>query len=269
LTSAITERLVLANLMAAGFPGSTTIVAVVLLAARAKAAGMLRRLKYRASRALSPKAYWYLMGRLRPVPAVTSNFESVAACLDSGEDVVALLDKTAGIGREMVTLHIGSGLGRVEYHLRRRVQRCYGVDISSSMVKRARALVPFDNVEFVVSDGDTLAPWDDGTFDLIYSFFVFQHLPRAQFRRYLADGYAKLAAGGHLVFQLLVDDGGSHPDPPPSHPYGLRYYRRRDVEAALREVGFALVATTGLDGEADDPVSPAHGDLVFCATKGV
>jgi SAM-dependent methyltransferase len=231
--------------------------------------GVLRRVKYWASRRLSPKAYWYLMGRLRAVPAVTSDFGSVQECLASGEDVVALLDHLDAVGPDMVTLHIGSGLGRVEYHLSRRVRRCYGIDISSSMVKRARVLVPAANVEFLEGDGATLAAWDDGFFDLIYSFFVFQHLPRPQFLRYVAAAHAKLSPGGRLVFQLLVDETGARLDPPAEHPYGIRYYRRHDVEAALGGAGFGAVTTAALDGTVDDPAALPTGDVVFCAIKPV
>jgi SAM-dependent methyltransferase len=242
---------------------------VAVSSVRVATARTLRDLKFRASRWISPKAYWYLMGRLRPVPAVTSGFGSVAQCLASGSDVVALLDRFGAVGPDMVTLHIGSGLGRVEYHLSSRVQKCYGVDISSSMVRRARALVPFANVEFVVSDGASLARWPDGRFGLIYSFFVFQHLPRSQFHRYLTDGFAKLGAGGRLIFQILVDETGAPPDPPAGHPYGLRYYTRAEVETALRNAGFSEVARAGLSGEDDDPSATPAGDVVFCATKAV
>lgn len=225
----------------------------------------LRNLKFRLSRRLAPKTYWYLMGRLRPARAVTSDKGSVEECLASGRDVVALLDHVVGLSADMVTLHIGSGLGRVELHLAPKVRSCVGVDISRSMVKRATALVRFKNVEFVESSGDTLAAWPDGFFDLIYSFFVFQHLPRAQFQRYLGDARAKLRPGGHLVFQLLIDDDCVHQEPPAAHPYGLRYYRHRDVDAALHAAGFGEVRALGLDGRTLDPTTATNGDVVYCA----
>lgn len=225
----------------------------------ARTSGPLRHLKYRASRRMSPKAYWYLMGRLRPVRAVTSDNGSIEQCLASGEDAVATLTSFGPLRSDMVTLHIGSGLGRVEYHLSQKVKRCVGVDISPSMIKRARELVPFDNVEFVESDGADLSAWPDGFFDLIYSFFVFQHLSRTQFHRYLADAQTKLRSGGQLVFQILLDDAGAHPDPPADHPYGIRYYRRRDVETALRDAGFSQFKAANADDQAD---------VVFCAVKG-
>jgi len=230
-------------------------------------AGVLSRVKYRVSTRLRPKTYWNLMGRLRPVPAVTSAYRDLEECLASGREVVELLDRLGVVQPDAVTLHIGSGLGRVEYHLRHRVQRCVGVDISPSMVKQARQNVASDNVEFTETSGQGLGGFAPCSFDLIYSFFVFQHMPRARFRYYVVDAHDRLRPGGHLVFQLMVDETGARPEPPEAHPYGLRHYRRADVEASLRNAGFGDVVRVALDGKDDDPASTPAGDVVFCATK--
>lgn len=232
----------------------------------ARASAALAKVKYWVARPLGAKTYWYLMGRWKPVQAVTSPYRSVEDCLASGGEIVALLERLGAFGPDSVTLHIGSGLGRVEYHLQSRVQRCYGVDISPSMVKRARQLVPHDNVEFRTSDGIGLSGWPDGFFDLIYSFLVFQHLPRARFNAYVVDAYTKLAPGGRFVFHMMIDEAASAPDPPPDHPYAVRVYRRRDVEDRLREVGFDEILRTDLRGRRDDGSSVAD-DIVFCARK--
>ena len=227
---------------------------------------VLSRVKYWASRPLPPQAYWYIMGKLKPIPAVTSVHDNVEDCLASGEQVVTLLQRLGVVHRDVVSLHIGAGLGRVEYNLRQHVRKCYGIDISSPMVKQATELVPHDNVEFVHVNGPDLSRWRDGYFDLVYSFLVFQHLPRAHFDSYVTATYSKLKDGGHFVFQILIDESGTQPDPPSSHPYGIRYYRRKDVEELLRSVGFELVARTSLEGEVDDG-SLSLGDVVYCVVK--
>lgn len=227
---------------------------------------VLSKVKYAASRSLSPKSYWYLMGKLKPVGAVTSRYLTVEASLASGADVGSLLDRLGVLGPESTTLHIGSGLGRVEEHLHRRVRQCHGVDVSASMVKRARRLVAHPNVAFHVTDGRDLSALPDSAFDLVYSFLVFQHLPRPQFRCYVGEAWAKLIGGGHLVFQLLIDEEGRHPEPPPSHPYGVRYYTRADVERVLFAVGFTGIVCTDQRGEPDDGTM-VEGDVVFVATK--
>jgi SAM-dependent methyltransferase len=226
----------------------------------------LSRVKYWASRPLPPKAYWYLMGRFKAVPAVTSDYVDVEDCLASGQQVVDLLDRLGVLHPGAVTLHIGCGIGRVEHHLRHRVRRCVGVDVSPSMVKRARALVPYENVEFHCTNGTDLSAMADGTVDLVYSFLVFQHLPRPQFRRYVAEAHSKLSEGGRFVFQMMIDETGTAPEPPPSHPYGLRHYTRRQVEDALAAAGFFDVSRTDLHGRADDG-SLVTGDVVFSAAR--
>ena len=226
----------------------------------------LRKVKFWTSGRLSPRWYWNVMGKWRPVAAVTSDAASIEDSMASGRTVVEVLNQLGVVGPEMVTLQIGSGLGRVEYHLHSLVQKCWGVDVSPSMVKRARRLVRFANVGFLLSDGVSLAGWGDETFDLIYSFLVFQHVPRAQFERYLREAWAKLARGGSLVFQLMVDEARSFPDPPPSHPYGLRYYRRRDVEEHLLQIGFTDLRRCDMSGHPDDKAL-ATGDVVFSCTK--
>ncbi|HEX2272393.1 MAG TPA: class I SAM-dependent methyltransferase [Acidimicrobiales bacterium] len=227
---------------------------------------VLSRVKYWVCRPLSARTYWSVMGKLKPVGAVTSTHGDIERSMASGAEVVTLLQGLGVVHADAVTLHIGSGLGRVEQHLSAHVQRCHGTDISPSMVARANELVTADNVEFVCTDGRGLGPWDDGTFDLVYSFLVFQHLPRQQFHRYVEEAHAKLKEGGHFVFQILVDEHESHPEPPPSHPYGIRYYRRADVEGVLRRARFAQVRRTDPHGRADDG-SRSVGDVVFCAVK--
>lgn len=232
----------------------------------ARATRALSRVKYWASRPLSPKAYWYLMGRFKPVRAVTSGYTDVDECLASGEGVVELLDKLGALDTDATTLHIGSGLGRVESHLRTRVRRCVGVDVSPSMVKRARRLVSFDNVDFYCTDGKDLSRWPDGSFQVIYSFLVFQHLSRPQFRCYVEEAHAKLSKKGQFVFQMMVDDSGTRPEPPPSHPYGLRYYRRAEVQELLERVGFDQIDRADLEGHPDDSAKSV-GNVVFRAVK--
>src|SRR5207245_11468786 len=126
-------------------------------------------------------------------------------CLDSGKQVVELLEKLGVIDPRSVTLQIGSGLGRVEMHLCRRVRHCYGVDMSSAMVAKAKQLVPAPNVDFECNDGKGLSSFQDGSLDLIYSFLVFQHMPRDTVAGYVKEAFRKLQHGGRLVFQIPID----------------------------------------------------------------
>jgi len=205
------------------------------------------------------------MGRFKPIGAVTSECKNLTDSMDSGKKVVDLLKALDTFNETSVTLDIGSGLGRVERHLAPLVGRCYGADISPSMVGKARRLVPFENVEFTCTNGNDLAPWNDSSIDLVFSFLVFQHLQRGQAEEYLNAAFAKLRPGGTIVFHMMIDEDHVHADPPPSHPYGLRLYSRGDVRGLLARVGFADVSTHEMDGGPDQLQS--DGDIVFVAKR--
>lgn len=205
------------------------------------------------------------MGRFRAVPAVTSQYTTLEESLASGKQVVELLQRLGVVGAGSVVLQLGSGIGRVEYHLASLVRFCYGADISPAMVERARRNVPRHNTEFRCTSGRDLHGWEDRSLDLIYSIFVFQHLPREQVARYLKEAFVKLRPGGWLVFQLLVDENGVHPDPPDNHPYALRYYRRLSMCSVLEREGFVDVSTHDLDGSPDH--GHPEGDVVFAARR--
>lgn len=226
---------------------------------------ILSRAKYRLLSRAPQKLYWYLMGEVKAVPAVTSEYATVEDCLESGRQVVAVLEKLGVVRADGVTLQIGSGLGRVEAHLCHRVSRCYGLDVSPSMVRKARALVREPNVEFVCGDGKGLGGWNDSSFDLIYSFLVFQHLPRPLVQKYIDESARKLKPSGALVFQVPVDETGSEPEPPASHPYGLRYYTRAQIRQMLHGADFGEINLFDMAGDPDEGVQRA--DIVFRALR--
>lgn len=212
-----------------------------------------------------PKVYWHLMGRFRAVPAVTSEYTTVEESLASGKRVVDLLDAVGVIPPEAVVLQIGSGIGRVEHHLAGRVKLCFGADISPAMVEKARTLVQHPNVEFRCTNGLDLDGWGDRSLDLVFSMFVFQHIPRGQVRRYLQESLDKLRPGGHVVFQLMIDEDKTEVDPKPNHPYALRYYQRREVLDNLKAAGYVDLSTHELDGSRD--LGRPKGDVVFVGRK--
>jgi len=119
-----------------------------------------------------------------------------------------------------LAVEIGSGVGRVCLALRDHFDRVIGVDISSEMVERARRLVDDDHIEFLVGDGTTLQPLEDGCADFVTSFTVFQHLPRRELiGQYLGEAARILRPGGVLAVQWNSD----------AHParYRIRMFWRR------------------------------------------
>ena len=101
-------------------------------------------------------------------------------------------------------LDFGCGVGRLSRELGGRFESYVGVDISASMVERARALNDkFGNCEFLVNDRPDLSRFGDGEFDAVVSFIVLQHMPdRDLIHRYLGEFARVLAPGGLIAFQL-------------------------------------------------------------------
>lgn len=142
--------------------------------------------------------------------------------LSDGRQIVAtaLGEPQAQPAGHELAVEIGSGLGRICLALRKHFHHVIGVDISSEMVQRARRLVDDEHIDFVVGDGTTLSPLEDGCADFVISFTVLQHLPRRDLiGLYLGEAARVLRPGGVLAVQWNSD----------AHPvrYRIRTFQRR------------------------------------------
>jgi SAM-dependent methyltransferase len=121
-------------------------------------------------------------------------------------------------------VEIGAGLGRNCRALAARFSRVVGLDISEEMVRRATELVP--NVEFVLTDGASMAPVATASADLVFSFTVFQHIPHtAVIEAYIAEAGRVLRQGGVFAFQWNNEPGHR------------RWALRRRVLSVLQRIG--------------------------------
>jgi SAM-dependent methyltransferase len=95
-------------------------------------------------------------------------------------------------------------VGRLTQALAPHFDECLGVDISEEMLAEARRLAEsVPGVRFVLNDRDELRQFGDGSFDLVYSHIVLQHVPdRAAVLSYIAEFVRVLAPGGLVSFQL-------------------------------------------------------------------
>ncbi len=99
-------------------------------------------------------------------------------------------------------MDFGCGLGRLTQALGKYFDEVVGVDIASSMIKQATDLNKLKNVSFKhVTSGD-LAPFKTGTFDLVFTDIVFQHMENEYTLHYIEEMHRILKRGGVLVFQL-------------------------------------------------------------------
>ncbi|HEY6766462.1 MAG TPA: class I SAM-dependent methyltransferase [Candidatus Sulfotelmatobacter sp.] len=182
------------------------------------------------------RKHWEDMGDLDPYWAVLTEPGTkhgkwdIEKFLDTGSEEIASLTDAAerlGLPRQHEwALDFGCGVGRLTRALAPHFQNVVGIDISQSMLNRARALNPPANCEFLLNDSDSL-PFPSGRFDLIYTALVLQHVPTQEsIRRYIAEFVRVLKAGGLLVMQL------------PSYvPLRRRLQARPRMYALLRSAG--------------------------------
>ncbi|MBZ5513976.1 MAG: class I SAM-dependent methyltransferase [Acidobacteriia bacterium] len=210
---------------------------------------MLSRIKFRLLAPVRQRAYWNLMALYDPVHAVCSEAEDERDLYESGTVQVSMMKDLGLLGRDKDALHIGCGIGRIELNIAGHVHFALGIDVSERMVKIARRKVQAENVGFALGSGRDLSPLRDHSFDLCYSFIAFQHMPRPVVANYFQQVTKKLKPGGRLFFQIPIDETGSRREPPPDHPYGLRYYSSREVSRLLEQAGLRLLGRYDDKGE--------------------
>ena len=144
------------------------------------------------------------------------------------EHVVATASGLGRPARRERALDFGCGVGRLTRALGKRFRHALGLDISEGMVEQARRLN--ENVpacEFRVNAAPDLGTLDGGSFDLVYSSIVLQHLPSArEIEGYVGEFLRVVRPDGVVVFGI------------PRHiPFPWSLQPRRRVYAALRRVG--------------------------------
>jgi SAM-dependent methyltransferase len=162
------------------------------------------------------KREWEELAELDPLWAIAGGSArrfgrwDVDAFFAGGQrEIDALMKQLAALGvpagRDGV-LDFGCGVGRVTRALRSHFAAAVGVDISESMLARARELnAAVPGLEFQLNDAADLRSVGDRRFDLVYTRIVLQHVAgRAVARAYIEEFLRVLAPGGVAVFQIPV-----------------------------------------------------------------
>lgn len=98
----------------------------------------------------------------------------------------------------------GCGVGRLSAALADRCTQVVGLDISPSMLQAARGLSEHDNTDFRLADPalTNLPP----SYDLVFSYIVFQHIPPKRGAPIIERLLAGLVPNGSFVLHLTYCD---------------------------------------------------------------
>ncbi|MCZ2147179.1 MAG: class I SAM-dependent methyltransferase [Bryobacterales bacterium] len=142
-------------------------------------------------------------------------------------------------------LEIGCGPARLMRPLSRHFGEIHGVDVSDEMVRLARErLRDIPHAHVHLSAGADLRHFADESFDLVYSYAVFQHIPdKDVVLGYLGEARRVLKTGGLLWFQVNGLPAG---DAPPDTWGGVRFTAEEILGFANRN-DFQMYTLEGLN----------------------
>lgn len=148
-------------------------------------------------------------------------------------EVAGSLEQARGLGRPVRherALDFGCGVGRLTRALGSRFDEAVGVDVSPEMVRRAEEVnADRPGCRFVVNVADDLSQFPAGTFDVVYSSKVLQHMSsRALVSSYVAEFVRVMRPDGLVAFQLWTHV-----------PARKRLQPRRRLYGLLRPLGIS------------------------------
>ncbi len=106
-----------------------------------------------------------------------------------------------------LALDFGCGVGRLTSALSRHFDKCWGVDISPTMIQLAKDFHKNNSrCSFSLNEVDHLHRFEDGYFGFIYTSITLQHIPKRYVQNYLLEFIRLLKPGGIFVFQIPDHD---------------------------------------------------------------
>jgi SAM-dependent methyltransferase len=103
-------------------------------------------------------------------------------------------------------LDFGCGVGRLTQALCSVFDRVTGVDVAASMIRRARDFNRHpDRCTYVVNHTEDLARFAGGSFAVVHSCIVLQHMAPGLAAKYLREFFRVVRPGGLVVFQLPAE----------------------------------------------------------------
>jgi SAM-dependent methyltransferase len=141
-------------------------------------------------------------------------------------------------------LEIGCGPGRLMKPLSRHFAEIHGVDVSDEMIRLARErLREIPNAFPHASDGASLAQFADESFDFVYTYAVFQHIPsRDVVLQYMRETCRVLKPGGIFRGQF-----NGLPHTCDIDTWAGVAFSAADIRAFTSENGLQLLALEGVE----------------------
>jgi ubiquinone/menaquinone biosynthesis C-methylase UbiE len=141
-------------------------------------------------------------------------------------------------------LEIGCGPGRLIKPMSRNFGEIHGVDVSDEMIRiAAERLRDIPHAHVHATNGASLAQFADESFDFVYSYAVFQHIPsRDVVLEYMRETRRVLKPGGIVRAQF---NGLPHSEIPDT--WSGVVFSADDIRAFTRENDFQLLSLEGVD----------------------
>ena len=115
-----------------------------------------------------------------------------------------LAESSIDFSGEEAMLEIGCGIGRMTAYFAERFRSVHGLDVSPEMISQAgKSLAGYGNVTLHTGNGYDLSGLADASFDFVFSYIVFQHIPDPGITfRYIEETGRVLKNGGYFYFQV-------------------------------------------------------------------
>ena len=214
-----------------------------------------------------------------------SDFRDNEYFLRSACEEASRLVERLGMRKESRLLDVGCGVGRVAIGIltsSQEVPLYHGVDVSERSICWCRRYIQsyhsnfrFLHVDVLNAryhpdgrpiDRDFALPMDVGSFDIVYLFSVFSHMPTADLKAYLQEFARLLVAGGRVFFTAFVEQGVPPMSVNPSD-YGMTWRGPLHCVRYERQFLFGLVRQAGFQVDEFEHAAEANGQSGVYLTK--